>query len=52
MTTPYHARFLGHELTRQGGEGVDRLSQSIFDACVTLHRHEIEAILFTMRAIA
>lgn len=23
MTTPYHARFFVHELTRKGGEGVE-----------------------------
>ena len=33
MTTPYHARYFAHELTRIGGEGVDRLSRSLFDAC-------------------
>lgn len=50
MTTPYHARFFAHELTRQGGEGVDRLSQSLFDACVDLNPHQIEAALFAMRS--
>ncbi len=50
MTTPYHARFFAHELTRQGGDGVDRLSQSLFDACVDLNPHQIEAALFAMRS--
>ena len=50
MTTPYHARYFAHELTRQGGEGVDRLSQSLFDACVDLNPHQIEAALFALRS--
>ncbi len=50
MTTPYHARFFAHELTRQGGEGVERLSWSLFDACVDLNPHQIEAALFALRS--
>ncbi len=50
MSTPYHARYFAHELTRQGGEGVDRLSRSLFDACVDLNPHQIEAALFAMRS--
>ncbi len=50
MTTPYHVRFFAHELTRQGGVGVDRLSRSLFDACVDLNPHQIEAALFALRS--
>lgn len=50
MTTPYHARYFSYELTRQGGEGVERLSRSLFDACVDLNPHQIEAALFTLRS--
>jgi len=50
MTTPYHASFFANELTRQGGEGVERLSRSLFDACVDLNPHQIEAALFAMRS--
>lgn len=50
MTTPYHARYFAHELTRQGGEGVARLSRSLFDACVDLNPHQIEAALFALRS--
>jgi len=50
MTTPYHARYFAHELTRQGGEGVERLSRSLFDACVDLNPHQIEAALFAIRS--
>lgn len=50
MSTPYHARYFAHELTRQGGEGVERLSRSLFDACVDLNPHQIETALFAMRS--
>jgi len=50
MTTPYHARFFANELTRQGGEGVERLSRSLFDACVDLNPHQIEAALFALQS--
>lgn len=50
MTTPYHARFFAHELTRPGGDGVERLSRSLFDACVDLNPHQIEAALFALRS--
>ena len=50
MSTAYHARYFAHELTRRGGEGVDRLSWSLFDACVDLNPHQIEAALFAIRS--
>jgi hypothetical protein len=50
MTTAYHARYFAHDLTRQGGEGVERLSRSLFDACVDLNPHQIEAALFAIRS--
>src|SRR4030065_2315143 len=50
MTTPYHACFFANELTRQGGTGVDRLSKSLFDACVDLNPHQIEAALFALKS--
>jgi len=50
MTTSYHAKYFAHELTRQGGAGVDRLSRSLFDASVDLNPHQIEAALFAMRS--
>ncbi|MBW1794862.1 MAG: DEAD/DEAH box helicase [Deltaproteobacteria bacterium] len=50
MSTPYHARYFAHELTRQGGDGVERLSRSLFDACVDLNPHQIEAALFALRS--
>ena len=50
MTTPYHARYFAYELARQGGEGIERLSRSLFDACVDLNPHQIEAALFALRS--
>lgn len=50
MSTPYHARYFAYELTRQGGDGVERLSRSLFDACVDLNPHQIEAALFALRS--
>lgn len=50
MTTPFHARYFAHELTRRGGVGMERLSRSLFDACVDLNPHQIEAALFAVRS--
>lgn len=50
MITPYHAKYYAHELTRRhAADGVDRLSQSLFDASVDLNPHQIEAALFALR---
>lgn len=48
--TPYHAKYFAYELTRQGGNGIDRISQSLFNACVDLNPHQIEAALFAIRS--
>lgn len=49
MTTPYHAKYFAHELTRhRSASGVDRLSQSLFDAAVDLNPHQIDAALFAL----
>ena len=50
MTTSYHARYFAHELTRQSADGVERLSRSLFDACVDLNPHQIDAALFALRS--
>jgi SNF2 family DNA or RNA helicase len=50
MSTAYHAKYFGCELTRIGGAGVERLSRSLFDACVDLNPHQIEAALFAFRS--
>lgn len=50
MITSYHAKYYAHELTkRHAADGVDRLSQSLFDASVDLNPHQIEAALFALR---
>ena len=50
MTTPYHARYFAHELTRQHAPGSDdRLSMALFDACVILTPHQIDAAAFALR---
>lgn len=50
MISAYHAKYYAHELTRRhSSEGVDRLSQSLFDASVDLNPHQIEAALFALR---
>lgn len=51
MSTAYHARYFAHELTRQHpAASADRLSMSLFDACVDLNPHQIDAALFAMRS--
>jgi len=51
MTTPYHAKYFAHELTRQAQPGgVDRLSMALFNACVDLNPHQIEAAMFALRS--
>ncbi|MGD8388787.1 MAG: SNF2-related protein, partial [Desulfobacteraceae bacterium] len=50
MITDYHARYFAHELSRVGGTGVDRIGRALFDACVDLNPHQIEAALFALRS--
>jgi len=50
IITAYHAKYYAHEITaRNSLDGVDRLSQSLFDASVDLNPHQIEAALFSLR---
>jgi superfamily II DNA/RNA helicase len=47
--TDYHAKYYAYELTRQfASDGVDRLSQSLFDTTVDLNPHQINAALFAL----
>lgn len=48
--TNYHAAYYARELSRAGGSGVDRLGRALFDACVDLNPHQIEAALFALRS--
>jgi hypothetical protein len=50
VLTAYHAKYFAYELTRcHDADGVDRLSQSLFDASVDLNPHQIDAALFALR---
>ncbi len=48
--TDFHAKYFAHDLTLSGGKGVDRLGRALFDACVDLNPHQIEAALFALRS--
>jgi SNF2 family DNA or RNA helicase len=48
--TPYHAKYYAHELSRTGGDGVDRIGRALFDATVALNPHQIEAAMFALRS--
>lgn len=50
MITDYHTKYYAFELGRVGGHGVDRLGRTLFDACVDLNPHQIEAALFALRS--
>lgn len=51
MTTPYHARYFAHEITRRRQpQGVDCLSMALFDAGVDLNPHQIDAAAFALRS--
>lgn len=47
--TDFQAKYFAHELTIQSAsDGVDRISQSLFDASVDLNPHQINAALFAL----
>jgi SNF2 family DNA or RNA helicase len=48
--TAYHAQYFAHDLTRYGGQGLERLSQSLFNARVDLNPHQVEAAIFALRS--
>jgi hypothetical protein len=51
MATPYHAKYYANEIMRQNASNdVERLSRSLFDSCVDLNPHQIEAALFALRS--
>ena len=51
MSTAYHARYFAHELTRKRpAADADRLSMSLFDACVDLNPHQIDAAMFALKS--
>ena len=51
MTTPFHAKYLAHELTKRlPAEKAEKLSQSLANATVDLNPHQVEAALFAFRS--
>lgn len=48
--TQFHSKYYAYELSRTGGKGVDRFGRALFDACVDLNPHQIEAALFALRS--
>ncbi len=48
--TPYHAKYIAHELTRRcASDSVERLTAVLSDAQVDLNPHQVEAALFAFR---
>lgn len=48
--TPYHAKYLAHELTRRcSSDSVGKLTSVLSDAQVDLNPHQVEAALFAFR---
>ncbi len=49
--TPYHAKYLAYELTRQlPANDVGKLTASLQDAKVDLNPHQIDAALFAFKS--
>lgn len=50
LNTEYHAKYFAYELSLlQSGDSVDRLSQAMFDACIDLNPHQINAAIFALK---
>ncbi|MEI8372183.1 MAG: SNF2-related protein [Planctomycetota bacterium] len=48
--TPYHAKYIAHELTRRcASDSIEKLTSVLSDAQVDLNPHQIEAALFAFR---
>src|ERR1051325_7901546 len=51
MSTPYHAKYLAHELTKRvSADNAEKLSQSLCNATVDLNPPQVEAALFAFRS--
>jgi hypothetical protein len=49
--TDFHAAYYAHVLSQQhGGDGVARLTRTLFEASVDLNPHQIDAALFALRS--
>jgi len=51
METVYHAKYYANEISKaSASSSVDKLAMSLFDACVDLNPHQVEASLFAFRS--
>jgi adenine-specific DNA-methyltransferase len=51
MTTPYHAKFFAHELTKRcPSDSLEKLAGALADAQVDLNPHQIDAALFAFKS--
>lgn len=51
MFTPYHAKYIAHELTkRSSSDSMQKLASTFVDAQVDLNPHQVEAALFAFRS--
>lgn len=49
--TPYHAKYLAHELTRRcASDSMEKFASVLADAQVDLNPHQVEAALFAFRS--
>jgi hypothetical protein len=49
--TRYHAKYYANEIVKStSADDLERLSRSLFDSCVDLNPHQIEAALFALRS--
>ncbi len=46
----HQAKYYAYALTREGGQGVARLQQSLLNAAVDLNPHQVEAALFALHS--
>lgn len=49
-TSDYQAKYFAYALTREGGQGIERLQQSLLNATIDLNPHQVEAALFALRS--
>lgn len=51
MSTPYHAKYFALDLSRHYSSGdIQKLGHSLFDACVDINPHQIEAAAFALNS--
>jgi len=51
MPTPYHAKYISHELTKRSPSGdIERFTAALLDSQVDLNPHQVDAALFAFRS--